>query len=76
MFARREIAADEVLERVPVLLIPRAQVFGPGEVAQRAARISWYVFGWIKTKRDYVAQAGLPEEFFFADSFTSAADKV
>lgn len=27
-------------------------------------------------KRDYVAQAGLPEEFFFADSFTSAADKV
>ena len=27
-------------------------------------------------KRDYLAHAGLPEEAFFADSFTSAADKV
>lgn len=27
-------------------------------------------------KRDYVSKAGLPEEAFFADSFTSAADKV
>ncbi|MDP1687404.1 CDP-6-deoxy-delta-3,4-glucoseen reductase [Hydrogenophaga sp.] len=27
-------------------------------------------------KRDYVAKAGLPEDAFFADSFTSAADKV
>ncbi len=27
-------------------------------------------------KRDYMAQAGLPEEAFFADAFTSAADKV
>jgi len=27
-------------------------------------------------RRDYVAKAGLPEEAFFADSFTSAADKV
>lgn len=26
-------------------------------------------------RRDYVAQAGLPEEAFYADSFTSAADK-
>jgi CDP-4-dehydro-6-deoxyglucose reductase len=26
--------------------------------------------------RDYVAQAGLPDEAFFADSFTSAADKL
>jgi len=26
-------------------------------------------------RRDYVAQAGLPEEAFFADSFTSAADR-
>ncbi|TNF58663.1 MAG: CDP-6-deoxy-delta-3,4-glucoseen reductase [Burkholderiales bacterium] len=26
-------------------------------------------------RRDYVTQAGLPEEAFFADSFTSAADK-
>jgi CDP-4-dehydro-6-deoxyglucose reductase len=27
-------------------------------------------------KRDYVAHGGLPEEAFFADSFTSEADKV
>ena len=27
-------------------------------------------------KRDYVSQGGLPEEEFYADSFTSAADKV
>ncbi len=27
-------------------------------------------------KRDYVGKAGLPEEAFFADAFTSAADKV
>ena len=55
VFARRDVDVDEVVERVPVLLIPRAQVFGPGEVAQRSARISWYVFSWISEKRDYVA---------------------
>ena len=27
-------------------------------------------------KKDFCAQAGLPEEFFFADAFTSEADKV
>ena len=27
-------------------------------------------------RRDYVEKAGLPEEAFFADSFTSAADKI
>lgn len=55
VFARRDIAADEVIERVPVLLIPRAQVFGPGEVAQRSARVSWYVFSCIGPKRNHVA---------------------
>lgn len=55
VFARRDVAAGEVLERVPVLMIPRTQVFGPGDVAQRAARISWYVFEWLPTKRPYVA---------------------
>lgn len=55
VFARRDIASGEICERVPVLLVPKAQVFGPGEQAQRSARISWYVFGWINTKRDYVA---------------------
>jgi hypothetical protein len=42
---------------VPVLLIPRAQVFGPGEIAQRSARISWYVFSWIGRKRAHVAMS-------------------
>ena len=53
--ARRDVAAGELLERVPVLLIPRTQVFGPHDIAKRAARISWYVFSWLPTKRDYVA---------------------
>jgi hypothetical protein len=52
--ARRDIAEGELIERVPVLMIPRTQVFGPGDVAQRAARISWYVFEWLPTKRPYV----------------------
>ena len=55
VFSRREIAAGELLERVPVLLLPRTQVFGPGDIAARAARISWYVFDWLPTKRGYVA---------------------
>lgn len=55
VIARRDIAEGEVIERVPVLLIPRTQVFGPGEIAGRAARISWYVFEWLPTRRGYVA---------------------
>jgi uncharacterized protein len=55
VFARRDIAAGEIIERVPVILIPRHQVFGDNEIAKRAARISWYVFNWLPTKRDYVA---------------------
>jgi uncharacterized protein len=55
VFATRDIAADEVFERVPVLLIPKDQVFGPGEIAQRSVRISWYVFTWIHPTREYVA---------------------
>lgn len=58
MFAVRDIPAGTVIERAPVILIPRAQVFGDTPVAQRAARISWYVFDWGgNTKRDYVALA-------------------
>src|SRR5688572_1331208 len=55
VFALRDLRAGETFERVPVLLIPKAQVFGTGDVAQRSARVSWYVFTWINTKRDYVA---------------------
>ena len=55
VFARRDIAKGEVFERVPVILLPQNQVFGSDEIALRAARISWYVFEWLKTKRGYVA---------------------
>lgn len=57
VFARRDIGADAVFERIPVLLLPTSQVFGSGEIARRAARISWYVFNWIHPRRDYVAVA-------------------
>lgn len=58
VYARRAIVADELIERVPVLLIPKAQVFGDTQVSRNAARISWYVFEWkVETKRPYVALA-------------------
>lgn len=55
VIAIRDISAGELIERAPVILIPRHQVFGDSEIAKRAARISWYVFNWVPTKRDYVA---------------------
>jgi SET domain-containing protein len=56
VFARHLISEGTVLERVPVILIPQNQVFGESEVAIRACRISWYVFGWGKQDgHDYVA---------------------
>ena len=58
VYARRQIEADELIERVPVILIPKTQVFGTEYAAQQAARISWYVFAWnVPTKREYVAIA-------------------
>lgn len=58
VYARRQIAVDEIIERSPVLLIPKSQVFGDTKMARNAARISWYVFTWhVPTKRDYVALA-------------------
>ena len=55
VIARRAICEGETFERVPVLLIPDAQVFGTDPAAQKAIRISWYVFKWLPTKRGYVA---------------------
>lgn len=55
VFARRAIAKGEAFERVPVILLPHNQVFGADPIALRSARISWYVFEWLKTKRGYVA---------------------
>ncbi len=58
VFARVDIAADTLLERVPVILLPHNQIFGDPPHGQRSAAISWYVFDWTgMTKRDYVAVA-------------------
>jgi SET domain-containing protein len=58
VFAINDIAAGTMIERVPVLLIPKNQVFaGTGEPSPSAA-VSWYVFDWEgMTKREYVALA-------------------
>ena len=58
VYAVRDIAAGTQVERVPVLLIPKNQVFvGEGGQSPSPA-ISWYVFDWAgMTKRDYVALA-------------------
>lgn len=58
VFARRLIAESTLIERVPVLLIPKDQVFGESQAALRACRLSWYVFGWgVEEGHDYVAVA-------------------
>jgi len=58
VFAVQPIPANTVIERVPVILIPKEQVFGNTAESRRSARISWYVFGWDGvTKRNYVALA-------------------
>ena len=58
VYARKAIPQGCVIERSPVILIPKAQVFGDSKHAQNAARISWYVFAWnVPTKREYVALA-------------------
>ncbi|MDB5294229.1 MAG: hypothetical protein JWO31_212 [Phycisphaerales bacterium] len=58
VFARFDIPAGTLIERVPAILIPKQQVFGDSEAARRATLISWYVFDWEgMTKRDYVALA-------------------
>lgn len=58
VFAIAPIAAGTLIERVPVLLIPRQQVFGDNEIARRSTFISWYVFDWEGiTRREYVALA-------------------
>lgn len=58
VYAAEPIAVGQIIERVPVLLIPKSQVFGDDPIARNAARISWYVFEWkVPTKRPYVALA-------------------
>ena len=59
VFAIRDIAAGTVFERVPVLLVPKNQVFAmEPDTPSPAPTISWYVFDWDgMTKRDYVALA-------------------
>lgn len=55
VFARRDLADGEIFERVPVLLVPKKQVFGSHEIARRAGvAISWYVFTWIRPDEELV----------------------
>lgn len=58
VFARRPIRAGTIIERVPVLLIPREQVFDESNVARRDCRLSWYVYEWAEGGgEEYVAVA-------------------
>jgi hypothetical protein len=58
VYAVADIPAGTVVERVPVILIPKAQVFPGDGVPSPSPAVSWYVFDWAgMTKRDYVALA-------------------
>ncbi len=58
VFATCDIAEGTVVEQVPVILIPKNQVFGDTETSRHNRHISWYVFDWDGiTKREYVALA-------------------
>jgi hypothetical protein len=58
VYAIRDIPAETLIERVPVLLIPKNQVFGDPAEPSPSPAISWYVFDWSGiTKREYVALA-------------------
>jgi hypothetical protein len=57
VFATRDITSGTLIERVPVILVPKKQMFaadtgGPSP----APTLSWYVFDWAgATKREYAA---------------------
>ncbi len=58
VYALDAISVGDVIETVPVLLIPKSHIFGTSDLARNAARISWYVFAWkVPTNREYVALA-------------------
>ena len=59
VFALTDIAAGTLIERAPVLLIPKEQVFADDPAAASPSpHLSWYVFDWTgRTKRSYVALA-------------------
>jgi SET domain-containing protein len=52
VFASRPIVEGTVIERVPVLLIPRNQVFDPSNEARRSCRLAWYVYEWCEGEED------------------------
>jgi uncharacterized protein len=56
VFARRPISEGTLIERVPVLLIPRHQVEDEATAAQPNCYISWYVYAWGEQDgHDYLA---------------------
>lgn len=76
VFAVSDIASGTLIERVPVILIPTAQVFGDADTQQHNACVSWYVFSWEgMTKRSYVAMA-LGYGSIYNHSFTPNAKYV
>jgi uncharacterized protein len=46
VFARRRISEGTIIERAPVLLVPRDQVFENSPVPLPSRRLSWYVYEW------------------------------
>lgn len=48
VYATQDIAKGEIIETVPMIVMPRIQVFPEGcdESTKALSRISWYVFEW------------------------------
>lgn len=60
MFARQDIAAGVLLERSPVIVIPRADVFAGAIDSPVCTAISFYVFNWeqISGRKDVALALG------------------
>ncbi len=58
VFARHVIGQGTLIERVPVILIPKDQVPDESKSPSQPCRISWYVYAWGEQEgHDYVALA-------------------
>lgn len=59
VFATEDIAKGQIIETVPMIVMPREQVFPKGcdKDTKALSRISWYVFEWFPEKG--VPQTGL-----------------
>jgi SET domain-containing protein len=57
VFARKDIPAGTLLERVPVILIPKSEIFGIAPVNRRSLLLALYAFSWEPIANDTVALA-------------------